>query len=574
MTWFGLPQPTTCDFTEGAWKPRNLIALHFDNYPGYAREAERLCTDLDTLGYRTQTYSDADAYSEGEGALSRIYLRYRPPNIRIQLGSDALEMPKNCAPQTMITPTPGTKLSVESEAKESLPWQLRESFEICVDEDALEIRAASAEGIFRGCCQILQNLQAKGSVPRGIAQFVPAVRERGWHLDAARKYFSAAWIKQEIIAGARLGLNYFQWHFSENEGFRIESPTGYHSRQHLTRAEVRDILRVAADYYVTVVPSLDMPGHMGSVLENFPQYRLAHSGARGKVAAKLEAGALNICDETARNFAFGLVADFMEMFPPGPWHLGGDEFVDFTQMDRYPELAEYARSRFGEGASPFDALTDFVNQIASHLLEHGYEPRVWNDGMLRGSLPLSPRVAIAWWTNWHPQMAPLQRALDGGYQVVNFHDSLLYYVLGEKAGYRYPTAEKLWEADWHPGLFPKGANITPTFEPTPIAGRAPATDYANITGRADITGHSVFATPPVLEDSSGSAVLTQNEVATVRAYPPQLRGAYFSIWCDEDAQSSSEISRGIRRFRAAFAERAYRGGSNLSITEFDQMLLE
>lgn len=76
--------------------------------------------------------------------------------------------------------------------------------------------------------------------------------------------------------------------------------------------------------------------------------------------------------------------------------------------------------------------------------------------MLRAHVvPLDPDVILTWWTNWHVQMRPLASALEADYRVVNFNDSLLYYVLGENAGYRYPTAERLAAAGWHPGLFPQ-----------------------------------------------------------------------------------------------------------------------
>ncbi|QRV02808.1 hypothetical protein JTE88_03515 [Arcanobacterium phocisimile] len=90
------------------------------------------------------------------------------------------------------------------------------------------------------------------------------------------------------------------------------------------------------------------------------------------------------------------------------------------------------------------------------MKSRGFIPRVWNDGMLRAHVvPLDPDVILTWWTNWHVQMRPLASALEADYRVVNFNDSLLYYVLGENAGYRYPTAERLAAAGWHPGLFPQ-----------------------------------------------------------------------------------------------------------------------
>lgn len=51
-------------------------------------------------------------------------------------------------------------------------------------------------------------------------------------------------------------------------------------------------------------------------------------------------------------------------------------------------------------------------------------------------------------------MASLKTFLEKGHKVINYNDSKFYYVLGEAAGYTYPTAGKIYNSSWHPGQFP------------------------------------------------------------------------------------------------------------------------
>lgn len=345
----------------------------------------------------------------------------------------------------------------------------------------------------------------------------PAVAERGLHLDAARKFYPAAWIHDLMERMAALGLNAFQWHFSENEGVRLESRAFPEilSPEYISRTEAREILAHAAELQIAVVPSLDMPGHLRQTLSTRPGLRLPE-GRHGADTRH----ALDITNPESRRFAKELIDDYADLFSGSThWNLGGDEFVDFGRIDDYPALSDEARRRFGPTATGFDLLTDFINEIGDYLVGLGFVPRAWNDGLLRSEfVALDPRVEIAWWTNWHAGMSPLAEALEAGYRVLNFNDTQWYYVVGETS-YLHPTAERAWATHWHPGSFPR------------LTDRSP------------------------------------QELS--KPYPDQLLGAYFSIWCDApDDETVEEVAERIALPLAAFAERTWNGGSGLSYPEF------
>lgn len=455
--WLAIPQPTTLALRVGAWRPPSVQVV--TDEPAYAREADRLSDEFAALGIPS-----------GDAAVVRLQRDDRDG----------------------------------------------ESFELEVGAD-IDVRAGSVAGVFRATRQVLHNLRAQGRVPNGTVSSAPAVTERGLHLDAARRYFPASWIIDLLHALADVGITTFQWHVSDDEGFRIGSKAFPEivSAEHVTRAEALAVADAAADLHIDLVPSLDMPGHLRHVLSAHPGYRLPADGGPSTDHA------LDITRAEAIAFALAMIDDVAAMFPRSMnWHLGGDEFVDFARIDEYPVLAEVARERHGPSGTGFDLLTGFVNEIAAHLRAKGLAPRVWNDGMLRSdAVVLDQGIVLTWWTNWHAQMQPLAAAIEAGNPLVNFHDELFYYVLGEKAGYAYPTSARIWEAGWHPGLFPS------------LPG-----------GR-------------------------RQEIE--RPYPVRLLGASFSVWSDDAAaQTPVEVADGIRRPLRAMAERAWNGGSSLSHDDF------
>lgn len=450
MTWIALPQPSRIALAEGNWAA-TTVEIVAD--PGLEREAERLAGELAALGI-------------GAGTGSRISLRLDP-----ELGL--------------------------------------EEFRIDVATD-ITVFAATATGAFRATRQLLHNLRAQGHVPHAHVGSSPAVRQRGFHLDAARKFFPAAWLAQLLRDLADVGVNVFLWHLSENEGVRLgfAAHPEIVSDEYITRAEAEELLALATDLHIEVVPSLDMPGHLRHALAAHPELRLPG-----------EDHALDITRPEAVRFALDLIDDIAPLFHRSTrWNLGADEFVDFARIQDYPALVAAAHERFGAAATGFDLLTDFANTVAAHLRGLGFTAMVWNDGMLRSeAVALDQRIQLGWWTNWHAQMVPVRRAI--GREVLNVNDAMFYYVLGEKAGYRYPSSERIWDANWHPGRFP------------------------------DLPGG------------------VRQEIAA--PYPDGLLGSAFAVWCDDpDAQTPERVAEGVRAPVRALAERSWNAGSSLSHAEF------
>lgn len=282
----------------------------------------------------------------------------------------------------------------------------------------------------------------------------PCTNERGLHLDAGRKYYTKDWIMKRVKDLSRNRMNVLWLHFSENEGFRIDSERHPEvpSRVHLTKDEVREIIALCGELFVDINPALDCPGHLGAALLEHPRWRLNREMAEPLYSA------LDITNPDARAFLLELVDEYAELFAGSKvFHIGGDEFIDFNHFERFPEMDACARERLGPDCGGVDLYVDFLNQVIAHVRAKGFQVRVWNDGLFRPDqaehVELDRNVQIAFWSNWDKGMAPLKAFLDRGYQVVNYHSEYLYFILLIRKDYSDPDPDKIL-TQWHPGMFP------------------------------------------------------------------------------------------------------------------------
>ena len=380
----------------------------------------------------------------------------------------------------------------------------------------VRITAPGERAVMYAMRTVMQHLLARGSMQYGRITDYPVMPERALHIDIGRKFYPAEWIMDRIKEMSRLRLNTLQLHFSENEGFRLvsEQHPEVMSSQYIAKEQLTEIIHTATRYHIAVIPSLDSPGHLGYALRTHPEWLLRDSS--GTAAP----GALDITSAAARQFVLELIDEYAELFAGSShFHIGGDEFIDFGQFDDYPQLASYAQNVLDiSGGTGVDTYINYLNGLAEHLESKGWVVRAWNDGLYRSDqtqrVPPKPSIQITYWTKWHERMATVETVMAKGHQVVNFNDAYLYYVLGENAGYTYPTSEKICNS-WHPGVFPQRAG----------------------EAKQEYTG----------------------------SYPRELIGCSFSIWSDKrEAQTADEVAEGIREPLRAMAVNVWMGNHKLA----------
>lgn len=291
------------------------------------------------------------------------------------------------------------------------------------------VAAHASAGVYYGGRTLLELRKLGAAIPRGRARDFPAYPERGLMIDCGRAFYSLAWFEARIREMSDLKLNLLHMHFSDDQGFRIQSDSHPEvtTKPALSKDDVRQLIAVARKRHVTVVPEIDMPGHMTAALRAHPELQLTDADGQ-KQPDKLD-----VTMPAARAFAADLLREYSALFPGPWWHTGADEYLGAfsTEADyaRYPQLQAYAQAKYGPDANGKDAVLDFVNFVASEERAAGKRTRMWSDGMKGGSaVALDPAIAVEWWEN---RSSPTpEELIAAGRDVLNVGWWPLYYVTG------------------------------------------------------------------------------------------------------------------------------------------------
>jgi hexosaminidase len=308
-----------------------------------------------------------------------------------------------------------------------------EGYELEVS-DRVFVRGICDAGVFYGTRSLLQIFHRSRRLSNGLAEDWPDFKERGVMLDIARKFFPEPDLEKVIHLLAYYKMNYLHLHLSDDNAVRIKLPGLLMDRsaQYLKDFEVKALLREAAKYHVLVVPEVDLPGHMGGILEDggVPRdYRMrTRFGFRSR-------SVIDFSNDAAVQFARILVGGLLKQFPSTYLHTGGDEVFGLTWLYK---LSDTGASRGPARALSYqakDALHLFQNSLSAIICAHGETMRVWNDELMdEGDVSVDPSVVVDWWTDrsllgdWHA--ATPDAVLSAGHQISNDSYWPTYWVSG------------------------------------------------------------------------------------------------------------------------------------------------
>ncbi len=291
---------------------------------------------------------------------------------------------------------------------------------------------------------------------------------RIFHLDAGRKYFSREVILGilEDLAGNR--FTHLELYLTDNQGFRFaledmvlstgfaaydlspclgdgycqedKGPDG--SNGYLTEADMEEILARGRELGVEVYPVVNMPGHMGALLERFPHLRAA--GSRSSI---------DLEKEEAVAFALGLLQKYAAWFAKRGcrfFHFGADEYANDTGTMGFDTI--YRDGRMARFVS-------FVNEAVSIITNLGMIPMAFNDGIYygddKGYGEIDSRLVVCYWIQGWNTYFPADSAFlqKEGFRLINAHHSY-YCGMGRDLEER---AEAM--AGYDPRLFDKASRI-------------------------------------------------------------------------------------------------------------------
>ena len=333
--------------------------------------------------------------------------------------------------QTYLTDQLGYTLRVEpGVASEGIVLKLvegqaSEGYTITVDADRVLVEATSPAGIFYGIQTIRKavpvEMGAVVGLPAGIITDAPRFAYRGAHLDVCRHFFSVDSVKTYIDMLVLHNMNKFHWHLTEDQGWRMEIKQfpklteigsvrngtmirkDWNSNDSIqyggfyTQDECREIVKYAADRYITVIPEIDMPGHMVAAVTAYPE--LGCTGGPYEVRTIWGVSEELLCagNEKVYDFVDKVLDEVMDVFPSKDIHIGGDECPK-TEWEKCPKCQSKIKALGLKKDDRFTAEQKlqayFTKHVDEYLTKHGRNAIGW-DEILEGGVSENATV-MSW----------------------------------------------------------------------------------------------------------------------------------------------------------------------------------
>ena len=370
--------------------------------------------------------------------------------------------------------------------------QSKEGYVITVDKKGVVIEGATAAGVFYGVQTLRKSIPVDKSLtevtlPGVVLKDAPRFGYRGVMLDCARHYFPVKFVKQFIDLIAMHNMNVFHWHLTDDQGWRIEvkkypglakigsvrekTVLGHNSDVfddtpyggYYTQEEAREIVKYAADRFITVIPEIDMPGHMIAALAAYPD--MGCTGGPYKVSPiwGIMPDVLCLGNEKTYQFCEDVLSEMMDIFPSEYIHLGGDE----TPNVRWKECPKCKALMAKENLTPGKLQGYFTNRIEKFVNSKGRRIIGW-DEILDGDINQSATIM-----SWRGT-APGARGAKMGHDVIMSPSSHVYFDY-----YQTRQGESQWE---EPLLIGGNLPIERTYSLEPVPEGADAETASHIIG--------------------------------------------------------------------------------------------
>ena len=237
-----------------------------------------------------------------------------------------------------------------------------EQYFIDIDDDEVKVEASALNGFIYACETLKQmlpaaiygNKKAKANWVLPCARILdePRFGYRGMHLDCSRHFWTVEETKKYIDVMVAYKLNTLHWHLTDDQGWRVEikayprlteigawrdgtvigkdwdSNDGIRYGGFYTQKQLREVVEYAAERGVTIIPEIDLPGHMIAALAAYPE--LGCTGGPYKVWQRWGIAKDILCAGKEETFTFieSVLSELMDIFPSKYIHIGGDECFD------------------------------------------------------------------------------------------------------------------------------------------------------------------------------------------------------------------------------------------------------
>ena len=332
-----------------------------------------------------------------------------------------------------------------------------EEYDLNITPSQIKITASSEAGAFYAIQSLRQVAlldTLKGvtcaRIPALFIHDKPRFAYRGFMLDCSRHFSSVAMIKRQLDMMALLKLNRFHWHFTDDQGWRIEikkypklaevgsirekvalNLVGYYEGlepydnheygrgKYYTQEDAKEIVEYANKLHITVVPEIEMPGHLVAAIASYPE--ISCKGEATKVWSRYGVSKTIGCcgGEELYKFIYDIIDELVEVFPGPYFHIGGDE----VPKDAW-KLCPKCQAKIKElGLKCENDLQGyFNNQVLAYLNKKGKTMVAWNEAIEASNL--DGNTLIQYWIGDLRENGVLDWLDKGNNIVISSHDHL------------------------------------------------------------------------------------------------------------------------------------------------------
>lgn len=300
-----------------------------------------------------------------------------------------------------------------------------EAYQLSVNGNGVVIAAPTEAGVFYGIQTLRKSIPAHAgatvSLPAVTINDAPRFSYRGAHFDVSRHFFTVDEVKTYIDMMALHNMNHLHWHITDDQGWRIEikkhpkltelgslrneTVIGRNSGEYdgkpyggyYTQEEAKDIVAYAAERYITVIPEIDLPGHMQAALKVYPN--LGCTGGPYEVWTQWGVSEDVLCagNDDVLTFIDDIFTEIMDIFPSQYIHVGGDECpkARWKQCPKCQARIKQLGIKGNDKHSKEEYLQSFIiNHAEKFLNDHGRRIIGW-DEILEGGL--APNATVMSW---------------------------------------------------------------------------------------------------------------------------------------------------------------------------------
>lgn len=300
----------------------------------------------------------------------------------------------------------------------------KEAYVLDVQSGKIICKASDEIGLFYGLqslAQLIKAVDGASTVPAVLIEDAPVYGWRGYMLDESRHFMGKEVVKEYLDIMARLKLNVFHWHLTDEQGWRIEikkyplltqegsigswsdsnAPSAFY-----TQDEIKEIVAYAAQRHIMVIPEIDMPGHATAAARSYPEIS---GGGEGR----WKDFTFHPTKDVTYKFISDVLDEIVQLFPAPYIHIGADE-VHFGNQSWFtdPEMQKFIKDNNLKDEVGLEHY--FVRRACDIVNSKGRKMIGWDEILNTGVAP--DKAIVMWWR--HDKTDLLTQALDKGFDVI------------------------------------------------------------------------------------------------------------------------------------------------------------